>query len=209
MPIFYGGDSITPIIHLPPNVGSRSITANGTYYASDSSLDGYSSVTVNVANKFSAMVDGTITTVTADDLAGIISIRAQAFSNCTNLTSVTIPDSVTSIGAYAFRGSGLTNITIGNSVTSIGGWAFENCTNLTNVVIIPDSVTSIGAYAFQWCTRVTSYIVEAVTPPTLSIGAFNYISSNCKIYVPAQSVNAYKSASNWSDYYSHIEAIPS
>ncbi|MGI6493366.1 MAG: leucine-rich repeat protein [Candidatus Methanomethylophilaceae archaeon] len=72
---------------------------------------------------------------------------------------MTIPDSVISIGNYAFHGcAGLTSVTIGNSVTSIGDRAFYNCTGLTSVTI-PDSVTSIGDYAFHNCTGLTKFIV--------------------------------------------------
>jgi hypothetical protein len=72
-----------------------------------------------------------------------------AFLGCTRLTSVTIPDSVTSIGGRAFLGcTNLTSVTIGNGVTSIGNGAFSGCTSLTSVTI-PDSVTSIGNGAFS------------------------------------------------------------
>ena len=70
----------------------------------------------------------------------------SAFANCSGLISVTIPNSVTSIGDWAFEGcSGLTSVTIPNSVTSIGNGAFYYCTSLTSVTI-PNSVTSIGEW---------------------------------------------------------------
>ena len=73
--------------------------------------------------------------------------------------STTIPNSVTSIGGYAFRGcSGLTSVTIGNSVTSIGDFAFGGCSGLTSVTI-PNSVTTIGAFAFQGCSGLTSVAI--------------------------------------------------
>ncbi len=83
-------------------------------------------------------------------------IPFEAFHNFTGLTSVIIPDSVTSIGSGAFSGcTGLTSVSIPDSVTSIGGNAFNDCTDLTSITI-PDSVTSIGSYAFYNCRCLTS-----------------------------------------------------
>ena len=95
-----------------------------------------------------------ITSVTIPD--SVTSIVDYAFKGCTGLTSVTIPDSVESIGSSAFADcTGLTSVTIGSSVTSIGSSAFAGCTGLTSVTI-GSSVTSIGGYAFEDCTGLTS-----------------------------------------------------
>ncbi len=89
----------------------------------------------------------------------VTSIGNRSFMSCYSLTSVTIPDSVTSMGNYAFYYCpSLTSITIGNGVTSIGEYAFYGCRSLTSITI-PDSVTSIGRYAFEDCTSLTSVTI--------------------------------------------------
>ena len=90
-----------------------------------------------------------ITTVIIPD--GVTSIGDFAFYNGTNLTSIIIPDSVISIGSSTFQGcTGLTSIAIGNGVTSIGDSAFYDCGSLTSVTI-PNSVTNIGDSVFSAC----------------------------------------------------------
>ena len=113
-----------------------------------------------------------LTTVTISN--SVASIGDGVFFRCTNLTSVTIPNSVTSIGKSTFSYcTYLTSVTIPNSVTSIGNEAFSNCNYLTSVTI-PNSVTSIGDKAFSNCTGLTSVTIpNSVT--SIGNGAF----SNC------------------------------
>ena len=94
----------------------------------------------------------------------VTSIGECAFLGCTGLTSIDIPNSVTSIGRQAFDGcTGLTSINIPNSETSIDEYAFVGCTGLTSIVI-PNSVTDIGDGAFHGCTGLTSIVVESGNP---------------------------------------------
>ena len=87
-------------------------------------------------------------------------IGEGAFSECSSLTSITIPDGVTSIGSCAFEYcDSLTSITIPDSVTSIGSCAFSSCDSLTSITI-PDGVTSIGSCAFEYCTSLESITVD-------------------------------------------------
>ncbi len=117
-----------------------------------------------------------------------------------------IPDSVTSIGSQAFFGcSSLATIDIPDSVISIASDAFFSCSGLSSIVI-PASVTSIGSFAFQYCSGLASITVLASTPPSLGNAYVFSDTNNCPIYVPAGSVDAYKSA--WSEYADRIQAIP-
>jgi len=105
---------------------------------------------------------------------GVTSIGISAFDNCTKLTSVTIPNSVTSIEVAAFRGcDSLASITIPNSLTKIDGLTFANCTSLTSVTI-PNGVKSIGGQAFYYCTGLAS-----ITIPNSVIKIEDQAFNNC------------------------------
>ena len=140
----------------------------------------------------------------------VTSIGGSTFASCTSLTSVTIPNSVTSIGVYAFEScSSLTSVTIPDSVTSIGSYAFRFCTSLTSVVI-PNSVTSIGGNAFSGCSSLISFTNYALTPQEIQSNVFNNIDEKkCVLYVPEESIDVYKSANVWSEFFSEIYAIAS
>ena len=136
----------------------------------------------------------------------VTSIGGGAFQACTSLTSVTIPNSVTSIGNYAFSGcSNLTSVTIPNSVTSIGDGAFWGCTGLTSVTL-GNSVTSIGVKAFSGCSGLTSITIpNSVT----SIGdeAFKGCAGLTSITIPNSVISIGVSAFNEADIPTVISLI--
>ena len=113
----------------------------------------------------------------------VTSIGGFAFQRCESLTEVVIPNSVTSIGdSTFFECSSLTEVVIPNSVTNIGKFAFSQCESLTEVVI-PNSVTSIGEFAFSSCKSLTEVVIlNSVT----SIGkfAFSQCESLTEVVIP-------------------------
>ncbi len=151
------------------------VTASvGTMFASDTQVDGVwydfdrrtktASVTYEGSSYYKEEYSGSVvipSSVTYNSVTySVTSIGEWAFSYCDGLTSVTIPNSVTSIGKSAFWACGLTSVVIPNSVTSIGERAFYHCSGLTSVTI-PNSVTSIGYGAFAYCDGLTSIDVAS------------------------------------------------
>ena len=113
----------------------------------------------------------------------VTNIFANQFKSATNLSSIIIPNSVTSIGTSAFSGSGLESVVIGEGVKYIDDYAFNNCYNLVEIYF------------------------KSVTPPSIdttdTFGTFKYNTSK-KMYVPMASVSAYTSAKNWSTFKDNI-----
>ncbi|MBQ8853174.1 MAG: leucine-rich repeat protein [Alistipes sp.] len=131
-----------------------------------------------------------------------------AFSGYKNIKKFTIPNSVVSIGDGSFSYcTSLQDITIPDSVTEIVGGSFFNCTSLTSA-ILSKNLTKIGDATFMNCSKLKNIYCSAVTPPQCGKDLFEGVTTDFKIYVPASSVSAYKSASGWSTYADAIVADP-
>ena len=130
---------------------------------------------------------------------GLLTVGASAFSNCEYLTSINLPDSVTSIGGEAFCNCTrlttldmpsalktignnafeyvpLTEVTLPEGMQTIGAYAFNDCRSLTKITL-PDSITDIGESAFAWCTKLASLDL----PANLKSVKANILKNNSKV----------------------------
>ncbi len=138
----------------------------------------------------------------SSDIATIVlpnsleTISSHAFMSCRDLVSITIPASVKTLSGGVFVScSNLSNVIFeeGCQITSINSNLFQYCRNLTNITI-PASVTSFNLKAFDTCSGLQCIIFNGVTPPTISGDSFDDCTSLIAIFVPEESVEAYKSA---------------
>lgn len=141
----------------------------------------------------------------------VTTIGEEVFGNCSRLNSVIVDKNN---GTYDSRDNcnaiiktstnelifGCKNTTIPSSVKTIGESAFDGCTGLTSVTI-PNSVTTIGEYAFSECTGLTKLVSLAVKPPSCGYEALRDIDKTaCRLFVPEESVNKYKTADQWEEF---------
>ena len=219
-------------------LGSKNITVNGVYNASDDNLDGYDTVTVETSGdaeleaSYLSMINDTYGENITKLPEGLTSIGGYAFYFCSRLSSLTLPNTITSIGSYAFYYcSALSKINLPEGLTSIGSNAFERCSALTEITL-PSTLTKTNTYAFRQCTnlkRVDNYssaalangmfysdtnlmdlIMRSPTPPSINTQTLSSTAiANKKgyIYVPDESIDLYKSATNWSTYANQIIGI--
>ena len=215
--IYYGEEKIWPEEIV--NYKFHATYLDGSTYgaACDSDTVLRSGTTKPVGYRYNEM-----TTAIIGDCVTIIG--ASAFSGYSSLSSVTIPSTVDTIGRYAFLNTSITGITIPfgvdrleegtfygcgelleivfpYTIRTIGEDCFYNCASLTSVTI-PSSITSIGTHAFGFCTNLASITFESYTPPTLGTMALDD-TNNCPIFVPCESMDAYKTA--WSVYADRIQ----
>lgn len=158
----------------------------------------------------------------------LTSLGEYAYKGCSSLTNIVLPDSLKTVGSYAFEQcTGLTTLSIGSGVTDIYMSAFKDCSSLTEVTI-PDNVLTLGTTVFQNCTSLQQIVFgagltnigggvlngctalktitcKAIQPPAMNGG--NYLTGVTVVYVPEESVDKYKAASQWSSYANVIQPI--
>ena len=163
-----------------------------------------------LADKFVCKVGGISYSVnTTNNTASVVSNYYGAYSGNIIIPETIIYSnttySVTSIGEDAFYKSGITSVTIPNSVTSISENAFLDCHQL-EFVTIGNSVATIGEHAFRYCYRLTELVSLAVNPPICGIGRYSSAFGDgvnkaaCRLLVPKESVNKYKVAKDWKEF---------
>ena len=158
----------------------------------------------------------------------VTTIEPYAFAS-NNITSINLPDTVTTIGNYAFYYCpDLTDVYMGECVSHIGGGAFFMCKELKNInipdtletidgaafaeckslisITLPENIQSIGIQAFRDCDRLSTMYCMAITPPEIRSLFYLNIPANFTIYVPASSYWDYVYAEGWSSYKDHIVA---
>lgn len=190
------------------DVGFICYGSNGSVLVSGdcSSLDNYT-INRNIITEYGAISSYDIYAVEIG--ACVRTIANRTFKNDNGnmpATSITFDQGsqLTTIEGYAFKDiKGITSISLPNSLITLGDFAFSYSDNIAGVFTIPANVTSIGTYCFEGLTKVSYFEILATTPP--AIGNAPFIGTNCAIKVPAASVSAYQSA--WSQYSSRIQAI--
>lgn len=157
-----------------------------------------------------ALFYGCTNLTTVNFPSNLTNISSSAFNECVNLVLTSLPDTITVIDVYAFYNCPkITLTTLPSALTTINQRAFYGCTGLTQITI-PAGITTIESYVFTECTKLTSVTILATTPPNLTFSSvFPTSNTGFKIYVPSASLDTYKTATNWSELASYMEAIPS
>jgi len=218
---------VAALFAATPKAAAYDCEVDGIYYSRISTTE------LEVSNKvFSdqnrTAYSGAITipaTVTYNGKTfNVVSIGDYAFRDCSSLTSVTIPSSITEIKSFAFFNcSAIANLNIPASVKEIGMGAFEGCASLTQMVlpqgipaiedetfygctamkgvVIPNSVTSVGAEAFSRCTSLISIYCFAKNAPECELNAFTKVDRTwCTLYVPKET-KAYQENPIWREFF--------
>ncbi len=155
------------------------------------------------------LIDKSLTNITIPDTVTIIG--AYTFNNCNRLKSIIIPGGIKIVGGNAFNNcTALSTVIIQEGVESISACAFQGCSGLTSISL-PSSVKSVGDYVFQNCRQLTTLILlhNAVVSLVGAKALNNTLITNGTghIYVPKSLIDDYKTATNWVTYADQFRAI--
>ena len=184
------------IIEGCKNITSVSVEQGNTVYDSRNNCD---AIIETFSNKLIAGCQNTIIPPT------VTCIGEKAFYGCSALSSINIPNSVTTIDHFAFTCTGLYSITFPNNLKSIGIGAFDGCTGLTSLTF-PNSLESIGTHAFYECNRISTLVSQIENPFPICGKASNNrafaldIYNNVTLYVPVGTIKKYKETEGWQDF---------
>lgn len=138
---------------------------------------------------------------------GLTTIYSNAFGSCSALEEVNLPDSVTYIGNDSFSYCGaLKNVKIGNGISIVENHAFSYNTSL-KTIDVGTGVTELYPWAFGGCSALQYIIMRPINPPIMSSTSSLTSTNNCPIYVPNNSVDTYKTATNWTTVASRIHPL--
>ncbi len=139
-----------------------------------------------------------LTQITIPD--NVTSIGEYVINNCNGLNSITIGDSITNITNQMFHNCpSLSSITIGNGVTEIDNSTFKNHSSLSSVNI-GNGITKIGQHAFYNCSSLSSFTIHATIPPMIEDLTFGKVNKSIPIHVPSESLEIYKTAEYWKEF---------
>lgn len=181
---------------------------SGTNILSDTYANGKGVIEFNVevAEIGIGLFNGctTLTSITLPN--SVTDIEEKAFYHCDKLAVVNLPNQLEIIGERVFSGcSSLSAITLPKSLINIKDRAFSTCTLLESLTI-PLNVTSIGEGIVYGCSKLAAIKMEPINPPSISAQAFNNATALATIFVPAESVDKYKTTDQWKNYKNKIVA---
>ena len=137
--------------------------------------------------------------------SGQLTMLSHTFENGVGI--IEFDDDIVNVGNNAFYNTYIKNIILPTTITTYGNYCFYQCYSLRNIEL-SENVVSIGNGTFRNCGESSFYFkINAITPPALGTNTFA-ASYAYPIYVPASSLSAYKSATNWNNFASRIQAIP-